>query len=100
MNLKRRIIETTAIDFDDDEIKITDIPSEYLTDRYFIVAEQMYEGCSKISLVYRREETDDEYNTRIAKLNESEENSFKMQQKREYQEYLKLKAKFEGNGSN
>lgn len=73
-----------------------DIPVEYLKESYYLVITTNEWEESEIHLVLEREETDKEFNERLELFNKSSKN----QQEKEYKQYLTLKAKFEGNGSN
>lgn len=98
MKLERKTIETTVLEFNERCVPMEDIPKEYLQEGYYLYASSGYDGDIEISIEHHTLEPEEEYNKRVAEQKEREENAFKMHQKREYQEYLALKAKFEGNG--
>ena len=74
---------------------------EYYGDRdvYFDVQSYGYDGGKELYMYERREENDKEYNARIAreqKERASKKAAAQAKKDREYGEYMRLKAKFEG----
>lgn len=73
---------------------------EYYGDRdvYFDIQSYGYDGGKELYMYERREETDKEYDARIAqekKLRASKKAAAQAKKDKEYGEYMRLKAKFE-----
>jgi len=97
---EKQIVNTDVWEKETNVLALKDIPKEYLEEGYYLYT-TTYDGDVAMFIEHQRLETDEEYKIRIDKHKKSVENSNKIISKMEYQNYLKLKAKFEGNdGSN
>ena len=92
---EKQIVNTDVWEKETNVLALKDIPKEYLEEGYYLYT-TTYDGDVTMFIEHHRLETDEEYNKRLETYNLK----FKHQHEKEYQEYLKLKAKFEGNGSN
>lgn len=107
---KRKILDVEAreyVDFDEFDMKTPEEVIERMKalragvgdrDVYFYISHYGYDGGKELTLRERREETDTEYNKRLAeekKDRERKKAATQAKKDREYGEYMRLKAKFE-----
>jgi hypothetical protein len=97
--MKQKIIDIKSIDEEifEGELKvISDDISRLISEFGENTVLRLDSGYSNISanISFEREETDDEYKKRLIKEENEEKKRSKKEQK-EYEQYLKLKAKFE-----
>lgn len=92
-HLEKKVIRVEVWKKQTDCLDVTEIPKKYLKKGYFLFTYEDDNG-TIIGIEHNRLENDGEFNERLKKMNQS----LKFQQKIEYEQYLKLKTKYEGNG--
>ena len=96
MNLFKKTKITETVKKFGSYVPAQDVPVEFLKENCYLEIIDNEWGEKEIHLILEREETDEEFNARLELFNSNSKN----QQEKEYKQYLTLKAKFEGNGSN